>query len=196
MLFRSQWDRASGIGDRLVYSIRKIDSYLFAATDSGVYRSADGVNWQIKINGMGTTQLNTRDFCKSGSHLYAASMAGLYSSTDYGDNWQLTNYPDYPAISIYAINNIILASTTGGGLFRSSDSGNTWNPIIGDNFWKYAMINGRLFASTYQDVSVSIDTGLTWQSTDFNDWAYDLLNMNDTLLVTTFSHSIDRKSVV
>ena len=192
----AQWERASGIGDRLVYSIRIIDNYLFAATDSGVYRSADGVNWQLKINGMETSQLNTRDFCKSGSYLYAASMAGLYTTTDYGDNWQLTNYPhpNYPAISIYAINNIILASTTGGGLFRSSDSGNTWNPINGDNYWKYAMINGKLFASTYQDVSVSIDTGITWQSTDLNDWAYDLLNMNDTLLITTFSHSIAETS--
>ena len=188
----AQWNRVIGIGDRFVYSIRKIDNFLFAATDSGAYRSADGINWQMKISGMVNTQLNTREFYMNGINLYAASMAGLYVSTDYGDNWQLTNYPHYynPAISIYAIKNIILSSTTGGGLYRSSDSGNTWEPIIGDNFWKYAMINGKLFASTWQDVSVSLDTGLTWQSTNFNDNAYDLLNVNDTLLVTTFSNGI------
>lgn len=188
----AQWNRAIGIDDRFVYSIRKIDNYLFAATDSGAYRSVDGINWQMKIFGMDITELNTRDFYKNGVNLYAASMAGLYVSTDYGDNWQLTNYPhpNNPAISIYAINNIILASTTGGGIYRSSDNGITWEAGSGDNFWKYAMINGKLFASTYQDVSVSLDTGLTWQSTNFNDFAYDLLNVNDTLLVTTFSNGI------
>lgn len=188
----AQWNRAIGIGDRFVYSIRKIDNYLFAATDSGVYRSTDGINWQMRINGMDTNELNTREFYKNGIILYAASMAGLYVSTDYGNNWQLTSYPhpNNPAISVFAINNIILASTTGGGLYSSSDSGATWTPITGDHFWKYAMINRKLFASTWQDVSVSLDTGNTWQSTNFNVFAYDLLNVNDTLLVTAFSNGI------
>lgn len=187
-----QWNRANGIGDRFIYAIRQIDNYVFTATDSGVYRSSDGINWQMKINGMDSTSLNTREFYKNGINLYAASMAGLYVSTDYGDHWQITSYPHpgNPAISVFAINNIVLASTTGGGLYRSKDYGITWQTGSGDNFWKYAMINGKLFASTFQDVSVSLDTGITWQSTNFNDWAFDLLNVNDTLLATTFSNSI------
>lgn len=187
-----QWNRATGIDDRFVYSIRKIENHLFAATDSGVFRSSNGKDWFLKIEGMDTTLLNTRDFCKNGNNLYAASMTGLYVSTNNGDNWQITNYPHpgTPAISVYAINNIIMASTTGGGLYRSANYGVTWIPVSGDNYWKYVMINGTLFASTYQNVSLSLDTGATWQSTYFNDWAFDLININDTLLATTFSNSI------
>jgi hypothetical protein len=186
----SQWNRVIGIGNRFIYSIRKVDNYLFAATDSGIYRSDDGKNWQIKTNGIVSELLNTRDFCKDGNKLYAALMTGVYVSTDYGENWLATNYPDTPAISIYAIDNIVLASTTGGGLYRSTDAGENWNPIIGDNFWRYAMINSNLFASSWGDIIVSADTGLNWQSTNFNHFAYDLLNFNDTLLFTTFSDGI------
>lgn len=187
----SQWKRATGVGDRFVYSVRKMGNYLFAATDSGAYRSADGINWQMKITGLDATNLNTRDFYKTGNTIYAACFKGVYASVDNGESWQRTNYPQStPAISIFALNNIVLASTTGGGLYRSADAGSSWLPVIGANFWKYVMVNGKLFASSFQDVLVSADTGRSWQSANFNDWAYDLLNINDTLLVSTYSNSI------
>ena len=80
----AQWNRAIGIGDRLVSSINKIDNYVFAATDSGAYRSSDGISWQLKIHGLDRTRLNTYVFHKSGDRLYAAGFTGVYVSTDYG----------------------------------------------------------------------------------------------------------------
>jgi len=187
----AQWNRAAGIPDRFVTSVRSIGNYVFATTDGGVYRSSNGIAWQLKVNGMDGTNLFTYRICKAGDYLYAASFKGVYRSSDYGDTWMATNYPaGYPAISLYAVNNIVLASTTGGGLFRSPDCGNTWQPISGDHFYQYAMACGTLFASTYQDVSVSADTGLTWQSAGLFNWAQDLLNIRDTILATTFSDNL------
>jgi photosystem II stability/assembly factor-like uncharacterized protein len=71
--------------------------------------------------------------------VFAGTLAGLYRSTDGGENWEPSgsglNSPFVDAIAIspkYEQDHMVLVGTRQGGLFRSADSGESWFPV---EFW-------------------------------------------------------------
>ena len=88
--------------------------------------------------------------------------------------WQQTNGPDGGRLgSIFAVDSLLFASSEGGGVFRSSNEGNSW-VSVGKQFYgleagPFASVGAMLFLGTGSDVG-SIPCG-AYRSTDFgNSW--------------------------
>jgi len=67
--------------------------FIFAGTDSGVFRSSDnGIKWTAVNNGIPIKIIFSfayKDVGTGGTPiLFAATVGGLYQSTDYGENWK------------------------------------------------------------------------------------------------------------
>jgi photosystem II stability/assembly factor-like uncharacterized protein len=123
---------------------------LYAATQSfdtgnfGVYKTTDGgATWNLRKNGMGS---NATIVCLaidpvSPSTLYAALQTSnangrVFKTTDGADNWTQvgTGVPSvgFNSLTVDPHNNATLYATalvSPAGIFRSVDSGATWNPI-------------------------------------------------------------------
>jgi ligand-binding sensor domain-containing protein len=177
----STWATSSGglSGSSLnVYALaRSSGGLLFAATDNGVWRSADnGLTWAnqalagISIPAV-AVDANNRVFAGAqGSRtLYGA----IYRSTDNGLTYQaLTN--GLAGISnvslLFAASNGLFAGAN--GLFASSDGGQTWtapNTGLAALNWGNSLAvdgTGRVFAaSSASGVFRTSDSGATWSRT-------------------------------
>ncbi len=72
--------------------------FVFAGTDSGVFRSSnDGQNWSAANNGLGSKMVYSIAFGPGenggDTTLFAGTGGGLYESTDYGTTWTLMGSP-------------------------------------------------------------------------------------------------------
>jgi photosystem II stability/assembly factor-like uncharacterized protein len=95
--------------------------------------------------------------------------------------WVATNGPGGGAyVGALAVNGIYLfAGTTGGGAFRTTDSGASWtavnNGLTSYGVYAFANLGNKLFAGTYQyGVFRSSDSGASW--TAVNNGLTDLYN--------------------
>jgi uncharacterized repeat protein (TIGR01451 family) len=135
-----------------------------------------------------------------GTQLWAGTEGGLYTSTDNGASWQLSNVvPQIDAIySIYLAPNEIILGTSAynyaetaleGFTLRSTDSGATWTrtpiPFLG---WElsvqlYHRSGNRLYIEGEFYVYYSEDNGVNWVETAVNndfyatDWAIQGANI-------------------
>ena len=81
----------NGMGSAYISGIAYNNGYLIAGTSNGVYVSTD------EGNSLDPEKQRTyRNWCfkviSAGNHTFIAISGGLWLSTDYGDNWTLTNY--------------------------------------------------------------------------------------------------------
>jgi photosystem II stability/assembly factor-like uncharacterized protein len=145
-IFRSSdsgdtWVRAdSGLSNSRVRSLA-IDpatpSILYAGTYRGVFRTRDsGETWEAANVGLpeeGWVKAIAIDPANP-STIYAGGLSGVSCSRDSGDSWEtLTN--EFPDLSINALAidpenpSTLYAGTSDAGVFRSTDSGETWEPM-------------------------------------------------------------------
>jgi SdrD B-like domain/Secretion system C-terminal sorting domain len=150
-------------------------SYVFAGTNSGLYRcNNDGnYNWSLVLN-EGCWSLIVTD-----NDIFAGTLgAGLFHSTDNGNTWTSTTsgmelYPDVYALvsngtylfaGMYAGNGT--ANSPNAGVYRSSDNGATWvQKSIGlTNFDVFSLLvkDNYIFAGTNGGVFRSRDIGDNW----------------------------------
>ena len=110
----------------------------FFGGNSGVYKSTDGGNsWNLRKNGMTNTNLLSLAIDPvTPTTLYAGSGgSSIFKTTDGADNWSPTTSPSFGGVVIEVdpLNHTkVYAGETvssGGGMFRSVDSGATWQPI-------------------------------------------------------------------
>jgi photosystem II stability/assembly factor-like uncharacterized protein len=187
------WEFGAGLPDNVVTDLKVTDSTIFAAaggngtTDGyGIWRSDDGgTTWRPVSHGLsdlGVTRLAVSpDFARDGT-LYAMSKRGVLRSTDRGETWtsladryapllkELTvNFNSIALSPGFAQDNTLLIGHTG-GLWRSTDRGETWTKIAGGpaaNRLAYAPDGSIVLAINYDGVHRSDDGGLSWRS--FND---------------------------
>lgn len=164
----------------LMYFIKKIDSYLYAGSNDGLFISEDSAEtWlQIKtdfLNDWNITSIislgNNKMLCCANSTGFAGH---IYYSNDNGFNWSLINLPfngSYSRLSVKGTR--IVAVGDGSGNFvnpiiTSSDSGATWTPmsINGINSGSLGLFINDVFVFNDQISLVGVDQENIYRTTN------------------------------
>jgi len=105
----------------------------------GYFQSVDGgANWTIVATNVACGGLNAMAFDRAGSTVYLAATAGVCRSSDGGATWSVAGLAGLGAASILidpATPSTIYAGTSpdlssgAGGIFVSTDSGQTFTPL-------------------------------------------------------------------
>jgi hypothetical protein len=109
----------------------------YAAKESGLYSSADGVSWQLAYGGLNLNSplATTAVAIAPDGGVFAGVHGGVMRSEDGGVSWNssaLTSPP--PVISALSISpdferdGVLLAATLEDGVFRSDDRSRRWSP--------------------------------------------------------------------
>jgi photosystem II stability/assembly factor-like uncharacterized protein len=120
---------------------RSGEKQIFVALYGGgvISGGKDGASWKEKNSGLKDDALNVNSMLQNGRTIFISTEAGIYRSEDNGDTWTsssigLTNLEVGPMASLDietvigdGILHILLAGTSGGGVYRSDDYGLTWN---------------------------------------------------------------------
>jgi photosystem II stability/assembly factor-like uncharacterized protein len=150
------------LGQKNINSFLQKDDYIFAATNYGIYLSADsGISW----TGCGFTDEAIQSIVSLDSFIFAAGfISGVFRSSDNGSTW----YPVHPgteSTSLAVCGNYIFLNRIYGGLFRSSNYGLNWTQLGGPG-------TGSLFLGALSDkIFYPVNDGNVYVSSDFgNSW--------------------------
>jgi hypothetical protein len=159
----------------------------FTAVNTGLPMS--GTNWFVQSIG------------EDGAYLYAGTESGIYRSASGADSWSningtLTASSTVYANKFYSIGGSIMAVfagsiSQGGGIYRSSNFGNTWligHSGMGSNVQVYTLtqVGPTLFASTSTGLWTSTDNAQSWTAHPVvNYTTYSLVSINNTLVIVS-----------
>jgi len=152
---------------------------IFAAGFGGVYRSTDnGVSWHQINNGLISDDMQAIGINNAGD-LFAATSKGFHHSTNNGDTWLVVDSVNrYINRLLITDSNDLLAVTKGSGVIRSTDNGQSWEPINdGIRLTRISILarnsGDTLFANLAQGgIFRSTDNGENWE--DINSGLKDL----------------------
>jgi len=104
--------------------------WLFAATSKGIRRSMDCFClWQDAGKLESEAYSVTYDPARP-EHIYAATEKGIFRSAGGGENWVEATSPGPKLAALaFAWPGVLYAAGEDGTLFRSTDQGDTWNPV-------------------------------------------------------------------
>ncbi len=131
-------------------------TYLFAASDSGVFRSSDhGTTWTSAGN-VGTRYIYA--FASQGGNLVCGSYAGAYLSTDEGETWNsVTKGKLTTGVNTVAFAGAYMIIGTSIGVYISADTGGHWTKVntglpASTSIVKLLVSGGELFGGTTSGV--------------------------------------------
>ena len=140
---------------------------LFAATELGLFKSTNGVDWVI--TSLSDKDIRTVKIDVSGNMYAGAWGYGIYKSTDSGNTWMLKNNGIISVAAhalVFAADGNIIAATLDFGMYKSTDGGENWSPldINYPYIWSLGKTSGgSLFAGTYGGgLYKSTDNGTSW----------------------------------
>ena len=104
---------------------------------------------------------------------------GLLSSSDGGASWSLDTIASTQQTAILALatgdSGAVFASVHDEGLFRSTDSGRSWQPLSPRVFEKVVVLpDGSLIGSWSHAIERSTDMGITWSVLTSDSWVADI----------------------
>jgi photosystem II stability/assembly factor-like uncharacterized protein len=166
------------------------DALCFAATESGLYRSADGgLTWESAFASLGqagsavTTAVAVSPDFRNDRTLFASVPGGILRSHDGGKTWYSTLLPSPPPlVSVLALSphyvedGTLFAATMDDGVYRSADRGVRWGAF---NFGLLDLhVNclaispdytgdETLLAGTESGIFESTNGGRAWREVDF-----------------------------
>jgi len=179
----------NGLLDRNVNTFAVSGGKLFVGTDAGVWVSTNnGESWRSANSGINTNSVGiiaVRD-----NRLLTQVPGGVYALADDGNTWTLVKDSIEPAASqippewarwpfnrqvnhLAAINDVVLAGTFG-GVFRSTDRGQTWEGAsqglphgertsIVSSIDTLAVIGAKIYAGVHDSgLFISDDLGRSW----------------------------------
>jgi len=152
-------------------------------TNSNDWISVNDFWANMAISTMAYDPSNTQTFyVGTGESMYnadAARGAGIFKSTDGGNNWSRLASThvnsDFHWVPNMVVSNsgTVLAATRNAGVMRSTDGGNSWTSTLGGPVVDIELdANGNIYAAfgsafTAGDVFFSTDDGQTWTTTNF-----------------------------
>jgi len=138
---------------------------VYAATSNGFFRSDDaGTSWAVRETGLLDAHPGNGVFAVSGTSsgtLWMFDDAGrLYGSSDGGSNWLPTGFvlgstptPTNPVALAAGVGSVVWLAANGGGLLKSSNSGQTFSAVSGAGFPAAQTV--ALVATNPHDVSAA-----------------------------------------
>jgi ligand-binding sensor domain-containing protein len=157
--------RFSSVPIGSIFCFAKDSSYLYAGTDSGVFRSSNnGLTWITYSNII--SKLSIRNISVYSTTIYAATYSDIYMSSDSCANWKRLNAPpNRPVIYGLARMDSSLFTATDVGMFLLTNNG-TWKPINAGltdiNTRKLTTFKNTLIVGTPSGPYISTDQGTTW----------------------------------
>ncbi len=127
------------------------------------------VNAQWTLSALGDAQ-SGYGLYSSGTEVFAATLNGVYSTTDNGNPWFNIGLQNRLVFDVISSGQYILAATenAGPGVYQSSDHGNNWIETIGianQSVRAFTKNSSYIFACTWGGgIYRSSDDGGTWQS--------------------------------
>ncbi|MCC6690987.1 MAG: hypothetical protein IT235_05595 [Bacteroidia bacterium] len=117
-----------GLASHIIYAILNQGNQILVATSNGLYRFADGNEWQL-INGIANAYISSLIYFKN--KLYAgAQNKGLFYSSDAGTNWSApldSSFQKYITCLIPNKNHLLIGTLK--GLFQISNNSISWYPV-------------------------------------------------------------------
>lgn len=175
-------EKKNGLSNLKVYSLASNGSTLAAGTyGGGVFLSTDnGDNWVVKNSGLTLPYVYTIGF--SGSNIIAGTGGyGVFLSTNSGSNWSTVLPSSYTSNAFYD-NDTVAYIGVGPSIYRSSDHGAVWNPVVTSNttIKAFAVTPAQggdinIFAGTLDGVFLSTDKGAKWTTIN-NGLSYTNVN--------------------
>lgn len=168
-----------------VYGLVTLESTLYAARQSGLYRSADGgqtwTNCLASLQDAGTLVITA--LAIRGGMIFAGTKGAVLYLSDGGVAWTIVGLasppPEVVAIAIsphFAEDGTAVVGTTDDGVFITTDQGSNWTA------WNFGLIDTHvfavafspcyaedrtIFAGTESGIFVSKNGGRGWIETDF-----------------------------
>lgn len=160
---------ANVFGAARISSYAFIDSFVFAGHMNlgyGMRRSTDGGHFWIAKNAGLTTasSKNINKLAKIGSTLFAGTAGGIYFTSDYGESWNTTAFPNQYVSELHAHGSTLFAFSQY-LLSRSNDMGQTWTTITnGIDPWDWVDVtsSGNRLILAGAGIRTSIDDGVSW----------------------------------
>lgn len=159
-----------------IWSLCFKDGVLYASTERGIYRLAEG-KW---INAGMNDTVDVRALAVQNAKLYAGTWGrGIYVSSDDGATWSAMNEGLVGNDAVQALEfddaGNLYAGTFNGGLFKCEAGGQSWvNYPVGSNIvWALEYSGGSLYAALYGDgIYSSADGGISWSRFEDVDMPY------------------------
>jgi photosystem II stability/assembly factor-like uncharacterized protein len=111
-----------------VASATKGGSVAWLATQQGVLRSTDGLNWTFANKGLGYASINAFDIL-NGDTYFMASEAGVWRSKSYGERWIPKGLLAKTVTDVQVANSKVYAAAHKDYVYVSDDEGETWSTI-------------------------------------------------------------------
>ncbi len=197
----AQWTRTNGPEGIDINILFKQGNTILAGTQVfGVYRSTDaGNSWQRSNAGIENSNVSSLVYLNgafyAGVKGPAASLWGVFKSTDDGLSWTtVAGMAGKPTRSLTVKDNFIFAGVSYpfGGLFRSSDFGESWFNLVPESitnvYFIFANLSYLLVSDGAEFIYLSTDNGEKW----FLQYQYGsyLITMAavDSTILTARSH--------
>lgn len=155
--------RNAGLNCDRVNDVLFHDPEVLLATDVGIYRSADlGMSWQLSNAGLTVTDCRTLLAC--GDTLLAGTFGGgAFRSLDQGQNWTPAGGLSAQHVHKLIAHGSAVLAATAQGIFRSPDSGTTWQQVNTTSAAEICSNGTAAFFRNNAIVRYSTDLGDTWQ---------------------------------
>jgi hypothetical protein len=183
-----------------ISSFLVVEDTIFAGIPGeGIYKTInEGITWEKSDNGIFGNGFGIFDFLQIDSLLFVSTQNGVYKSEDYGRHWELkpnglplnTDGTPFQVKVIISVGRKIYAGVDAGfqqkgGLFVTSDMGNTWTKVLQNWVYNGVTISTDIESIEYFDGFLYIFFNGFWilkSSDDGNNWIEDNIYRSAWLL--------------